>query len=82
MDPHYLDADPHSTYHPDADPDSDVYLIWIRIRIRLFTLMRSDSYPDPSFQIKAQSLNQDPVLDPAYFHFDAGPGGDPDPDFI
>ncbi len=52
----HFDADPDSTYHPDADPDSDVYLIWMRIRIRLLTLMRSD--PDPSFQIKAQSLEK------------------------
>jgi hypothetical protein len=33
VDPHHLDADPDSTYHPDADPDtnpdSDFYLIWI-----------------------------------------------------
>ncbi len=33
------DADPDSTYHPDADPDSDFYLMQIWIRIRLFTLM-------------------------------------------
>ncbi len=29
MDPHYFDADPDSTFHPDADPapdpDSDFY---------------------------------------------------------
>jgi hypothetical protein len=33
-----VDADPGSTYHPDADLDSDFGLM--RIRIRLFTLMR------------------------------------------
>jgi hypothetical protein len=46
VDPHHLDADldadPDSTYHPDADPDanpdSNFYLM--RIRIRIFTLMR------------------------------------------
>ncbi len=42
VDPHHLDADPDSTYHPDTDPDAnpdlDFYLT--RMRIRLFTLMR------------------------------------------
>jgi hypothetical protein len=33
-------VDPDSTYHPDADPDSDFYLMRIRIRIQLITLMR------------------------------------------
>jgi hypothetical protein len=23
VDPHHVDADPDSTYHPDADPDAD-----------------------------------------------------------
>ncbi len=36
VDPHHLDADPYSTYHPDADPDSDFYLMRIRMRIRIF----------------------------------------------
>jgi hypothetical protein len=36
VDPHHFDADPDSTYHPDADPYCDFYLM--RIRIRLFTL--------------------------------------------
>ncbi len=42
VDPHHLDADLDLTYHPDADPVSDLYLMWIRmrIRIRLFTQMR------------------------------------------
>jgi hypothetical protein len=43
VDPHHhFDADPDalpdSTYHPEADPDADFYLM--RIRIRLFSLMR------------------------------------------
>jgi hypothetical protein len=42
VDPHHLDADPDLTYHPDADPDAypdlDFYLTWMRIR--LFTPMR------------------------------------------
>jgi hypothetical protein len=37
VDPHHIDADPDSTYHhdvdPDADPDSDFYLMRIRIQI-------------------------------------------------
>jgi hypothetical protein len=39
--PHFhadKDAVPESTYHPEADPDADFY--FMRIRIRLFTLMR------------------------------------------
>ncbi len=31
MDPHHFDADPDSTYHPGGYPDSDFYLIRIRI---------------------------------------------------
>jgi hypothetical protein len=42
VDPHHVDADPgadpDSTQHSDSDPDSDFYLM--RIRIRLITLMR------------------------------------------
>jgi hypothetical protein len=35
VDPHHFDAHPDSTYHPDADadPDSGLYLIRIRILI-------------------------------------------------
>jgi hypothetical protein len=33
-----MNADPDSTDHPDAD--SDFYLMRIRMRIRLFTLMQ------------------------------------------
>jgi hypothetical protein len=42
VDPHHLDANPNSTCNPDADPDSDFYLMRIRMRnqIRLFTLMQ------------------------------------------
>ncbi len=38
VDPHHFDTDPDSIYHPNAEPDSDFYLM--RIRIRLFTLIR------------------------------------------
>ncbi len=45
MDLHHLDADPDSAYHPDADPDSTYHL-------------DADPDPDPSFQIKAQTLGK------------------------
>jgi hypothetical protein len=39
VDPHHLDAVPDadldSTYHPDADPDSDFLLMRMRIRIQI-----------------------------------------------
>jgi hypothetical protein len=42
VNPQHFDADPDSTHHPDAhldaDPDADLY--FMRIRMRLFTLMR------------------------------------------
>jgi hypothetical protein len=42
VDPHQSDADPDSTYHPEADQDSVFYLMLIRMRIQipLFTLIR------------------------------------------
>ncbi len=46
MDPHHFDAD------PDAYPESDFNLM--RIPIRLHPDANQD--PDPSFQIKAQTL--------------------------
>jgi hypothetical protein len=53
VDLHHLDADPDSTYHPDADPDSYFYLMRIRMRIRLFTLIQLithfDADPDTPF---------------------------------
>jgi hypothetical protein len=68
VDPHPVDADPDSTYRTDADWDSHFYLM----RIRFFfhadadpdPIFRPDAYPDqypnPSFQIKAQT--QEKVL--------------------
>jgi hypothetical protein len=57
VDPHHICTDPDSTYNPDADPDSDFYLM--RTQIRLFHLdVEPDQYPDPSFQIKAQTLEK------------------------
>ncbi len=49
MDAHHVDADPNSTYHPYADPDSDFY-----------PDADADPDPDPSFQIKAQTLEKVP----------------------
>jgi hypothetical protein len=44
VDPHHLDVDPDAdlTYHPDAHPDPDFYLMRMqsRVRVRLFILMR------------------------------------------
>jgi hypothetical protein len=86
VDLHHFDADTDSTYYPDADPDSDFYLM--RIRMRIFILD-----PNPSFQIKAPTLEKMlkqthiPYIlnfhlqvdaDPAC-HFDAD--ADPDPVF-
>ncbi len=40
-----MDADPDSTYHPDADPDFDIYLMRIRMQIRTFIWHGSDFSP-------------------------------------
>ncbi len=47
VDPYQIDADPDSTYHPDADPDSTYH-------------PDANPDPDPSFQIKAQTLQKMP----------------------
>jgi hypothetical protein len=54
------DADPYSTYHPHADPDSDFYLMRIRMRIRIRLCHHADPDldPDPSYQLKAQTLEK------------------------
>jgi hypothetical protein len=55
--PHHLDADPDSIYPPDADRDSgfsfDAYPDPI-----FHPDADSDTGPDPSFQIKAQTLEK------------------------
>jgi hypothetical protein len=74
-------VDPH---HFDADPDADPLFYLMRIRIPIFH-PEADPYRDPSFQIKAQTL--DKVLKQAHIQYilachlqiDADP--DPDPDF-
>jgi hypothetical protein len=66
-DPHHFDADLYSTYHPDADPDSDFYLKRISGCGSGFLFDAdadqdptfppdADPDPDPSFQIKVQTL--------------------------
>jgi len=75
----HIDADPDSTFHPDADSDADPDSTY---------LPDADLDPDPSFQIKAQNLEK--VLKYIQYGFachlqiDADPGKhfDPDPDFI
>jgi hypothetical protein len=39
VDPHHFDTDLDSAYRPDADPMSDFYIMRIRFRIQLITLM-------------------------------------------
>ncbi len=67
-------ADPDTTYHPDANPnadlDSDSYLMRIRMRSVSGFLFKADADPEPtfhrdadpgpdlSFQLKAQALEE------------------------
>ncbi len=89
------------TCHPDADPDagpdSDFYLM--RMRILLFTLMRiriqilankyrlrpvKKKYAHIPYIVACHlqiDAHPDPVPDPAY-HFDPDPDADPCPDFF
>jgi hypothetical protein len=96
VDPDHIDADPdadpYSTNHPDTDPEADPDFYLMRIRIRLFTLMRirimiQNKGSNPWSAKMAQipyilacnlqiDADPDPVPYPAY-HFDA----DPDPEF-
>jgi hypothetical protein len=48
VDPNHVDADPDSTYHPDADPDADPDSDF------LFDA-DPDPDPDPSFKKRAQT---------------------------
>ncbi len=50
VDPHHGDADPDSTYHPEADPDADPYSQLLGGSGSDF---HPDAYPDPE---KAQTL--------------------------
>jgi hypothetical protein len=61
LDPAVLRIKIRRTYHPDADTDSDFYLmrIWIFIADPDPTFHPdADPYPDPSIQIKAQTLEK------------------------
>jgi hypothetical protein len=54
VDPYHLDADPDSTNHPDANPDSDFYFIGSGFLFDPDPTFHLDADPDqdPSFQIK------------------------------
>ncbi len=73
VDPHHIDAvpdvDPDSTYHPDADPNSDFlcgsgcgsgsrFLFDADPDPTSHSDAESDPDPDPSFQIKDQTLEK------------------------
>ncbi len=69
VDADHFDADPDSTYHPDADPDADLDSKF------LFDADQHSNFhpdadpgldPDPSFQIKAQTIEK--VLNMLIFH--------------
>jgi hypothetical protein len=49
VDPHHVDEDPDSTYHPDADSVADPDSTY---------LPDADPDPNPSFQIKVQTLKK------------------------
>jgi hypothetical protein len=74
MDPHQLDADPDWTYHPNADPDPTFH-------------PDADPYPypDPSFKIKAQTLEKVlkyahiPHILACHLQIDTNPDSVPDP---
>ncbi len=51
MDPHQLDADPDSTYHPDADSD-------VLFDADPTFHPDADPDPDPSFKIKLKPLKK------------------------
>ncbi len=58
VDPQHIDADPDSTYHPDADPHPDPgFLFNADADPDQDTTFHPDAdpYPDPSFQRKVQT---------------------------
>jgi hypothetical protein len=55
VDPHRVDANPDSTYHSDADPDSH-FLLNADPDLTVHT--DADPDPDPSFKKKAQTLEK------------------------
>jgi hypothetical protein len=58
----HVDADPDSTYHPDADPDSDFLFDGVQDPDFFYADPAfhpdADPDPDPSIQIKAQTLEK------------------------
>jgi hypothetical protein len=59
VDPHHLDADPDSTDHPVADPDSN-FIFYVDPDADPDPTFHPDADPDPdhSFQIRAQTLEK------------------------
>ncbi len=61
VDPHHIDADPDSTYHPDAYPDSYFYLMRTLVailgpkKVSISGPNPSNATPDPSFHPDADS---------------------------
>ena len=47
VDPHDFDADPDSTYNPDAESDYDFYLRRIRMRLRIQILASPQRLKNP-----------------------------------
>ncbi len=63
VDPHHFDLDPDSTYHPDADPDPEIWFLFdADVDADPDSTFHPDADPDPdpdpSFQIKAQTLEK------------------------
>jgi hypothetical protein len=59
MDSHYVDADPDSTYHPDADPDADPDYDFLFDADPVHPNVDPDPDPDPNPSIKkAQTLEK------------------------
>ncbi len=67
VDPHHIDADPDSTYHPDADPDADPDsdFIWCGSGCGSGSefLFDADADPDPDTTFHPDA---DPVVDPSF----------------
>jgi hypothetical protein len=59
VDPHHIDADPDSTYYPDADADANLdFYLMADADPTFYADADPGPDPDPSFQIKAQTLGK------------------------
>ncbi len=74
VDPHHFDADPDSTYYPDADPDPDPSL---QVKTQTLEKVLTQAHI-PYILACNQQIDEDPdpVPDTAY-HFDADLDADP-----